>query len=143
MNTRDLLDLVINGSQQFQTKFASADNSLQPDTATPGHVEFARQVRGIAEMLNKTAEYVEQGIPAKAAWLTVAKEADAEPSFATKAAGLFDELGYSILNDVIRQTYENKVASAHTSKTASAATHSSARLPAALNRMQQLASYLG
>jgi hypothetical protein len=131
LSTRDLIDIAINGSQQFHTKSASSnDGQLQPDPVTNGHVELARQFQGLATLYTKAASYIEQGYPAKLALTSVADEAGIDSEFSQKLASALDELGEQLLKECVAQTYQNKVASLQ--KTAASP------LQAALSRGAQL-----
>ena len=135
LTNRDQLDIAINGSQQFHAKAASAKGDVSPDTVIDGHREIATQLKGLAALFGKTAEYVEQGYPAKIALDHLAREAKVDPEYAQKLASSLDDLGELVLKELVLETFEGKVRE----KTAQAKPD---RVSSAVGRMTQLASLL-
>ena len=136
--TKDLLDLALNGSPNFQAKVAAADPAIPPDEITPGHTALAEQIQGVADMLSKTAEYVEKGYPAKGAMLYLTKLAGANPEYATKIEGLLDDLGKAMLESAVHHTYYQKEAALQTAKQAAQTGTLSPRTASALARARKL-----
>jgi len=100
-----------------------------------GHREMATQLKGLATLFGKTAEYVEQGYPAKIALDHLARESGVDPEYAQKLASSLDDLGELVLKELVLETFESKVRE----KTAQAKPD---RVSSAVGRMTQLASLL-
>ena len=135
LTNRDQLDIAINGSKQFHAKAASTKGDALPDAVIDGHREMATQLKGLATLFGKTAEYVEQGYPAKIALDHLARESGVDPEYAQKLASSLDDLGELVLKELVLETFESKVRE----KTAQAKPD---RVSSAVGRMTQLASLL-
>jgi len=135
LSSRDQLDIAINGSKQFHAKAASAKEEVQPDAVNDGHREMAIQLKGLAHLFDKTAEYVESGYPAKAAVAHIAGESGVESDYVQKLGSYLDDLGDLVLRDLVLDTFNQKVQE----KTAQAKpAPSSERINTAMRRLAQL-----
>lgn len=133
LSNRDQLDIAINGSQQYHAKAASADGNIPPDPVLDGHREMAIQLKGLARLFDKTAEYVQQGYPAKVALDHIARESQIDPEYAQKLASGLDDLGSLVLQEIVLSTFDEKVRqkTAHTN-------NSGDRVSSAIQRLKQL-----
>jgi len=138
---REQFDIAINGSSQFHSKSASTDGTITPDTVLPGHGEIAGQLQGLSLLIDKTADYVAKGFPAKVALAHLGEQFGIVPAYLEKLAALIDETGDYALRDMVDDTYQEKLAEFR-AKTKTAQTESS-RTDQAIRRMAQLSGMIG
>ena len=138
---REQFAIAINGSSQFHSKSASTNGMMTPDTILPGHGEIAGQLQGLSSLISKTAGYVAQGFPAKVALVHLGEQHGIVPEYLEKIAELIDETGDYALRDMVRDTYQEKLAEfrakAKTDQT------ESTRTDKAIRRMTQLSGMIG
>ena len=142
LTTREQLEIAIHGSPQFHAKAAATSGDLSPDQKLDAHKELADELTRLGTLLNKTAEYVQGGFPARMALSQLTTNEQYDPDYAEKLASVIDATGELVLRNHVFQTFQQKIRD----KTASAsqalpkAAESPSRITGALERLKQLGS---
>jgi hypothetical protein len=154
INSKDAIDIAINGSKEFLSKAASAspDTPLQPDIRLQAHllmkdelVKSAEAIRGenpqspFIEKLIKIAEFVEKGYPAKtvAAYVT-----EGDQDSYNKLAEFLTSTGNAILTAIVTNDFNKRVQNYKASKQAAAVKQAAGIKPAAPKQSPQQASLI-
>jgi len=138
--TCEQLEIAIHGSPQFHAKAASTTGDLQPDQKVDAHRELAGELTRLGTLLNKTAEYVQGGFPARVVLNQLAGDEKYDPDFAAKLASMIDETGELVLRNHVFHTFQQKVRekTANASPLPPKTATPPSRITGALERLNQL-----
>jgi len=138
--TREQLEIAIHGSPQFHAKAASTTGDLQPDQKLDTHRELAGELTRLGTLLTKTAEYVQDGFPARVVLTQLAGDEKYDPDFTAKLASVIDATGELVLRNHVFHTFQQKVRekTADTSSMPPKTATPPSRIPGALERLNQL-----
>jgi hypothetical protein len=119
MTNKELLEIALNGSPDFNQKAASVDTNLVPDVPTKAHKAMASGLRQAGSfvysqdpgnyfvpVLVKSAEYVEKGIPAKHALYLMS---DGNEKIAGMLNQIADGIAAEVLGNWVQESYQRNL----------------------------------